>query len=74
MKATIRSFHILNDDEKKAIKPLTIKLVTAQKDETYSKLAQRSPLGKNAESYLRLINAQYPKGEPVAGQALKIIE
>lgn len=74
MKETIQSFHVLTDDEKKSIKPLTIKLITAQKGETYAKLAQHSPLGKNAESYLRLINAQYPQGEPVTGQTLKIIE
>jgi predicted Zn-dependent protease len=74
MKETIRSFHVLTDDEKKAIKPLTIKLIAAQKGESYAKLAQRSPLGKNAESYLRLINAQYPTGEPIVGQTLKIIE
>jgi predicted Zn-dependent protease len=74
MKETIRSFHVLTDEEKKTIKPLTIKLITAQKGETYARLAQRSPLGKNAEYYLRLINAQYPKGEPATGQTLKIIE
>ena len=74
MKDTIRSFHVLTDDEKKAIKPLTIKLIAARKGDTYAKLAQRSPLGKNAESYLRLINEQYPRGEPAAGQPLKIVE
>ncbi|HLP97900.1 MAG TPA: M48 family metalloprotease [Sideroxyarcus sp.] len=74
MKDTVRSFHVLSDEEKKALKPLTLKLVTAKKGDTYAKLAQRSPLGKNAESYLRLINAQYPQGEPVAGQTLKIVE
>jgi len=36
--------------------------------------AQGSPLGKSAESYLRLINAQYPDGEPRAGQRIKIVE
>jgi predicted Zn-dependent protease len=74
MKDTIHSFHVLTDNEKKAIKPLTIKLITAKKGDSYAKLAQRSPLGKNAESYLRLINAQYPQGEPATGQTLKIIE
>jgi len=74
MKTSMRSFHVLNDNEKKAIKPFILKLITTKKDDTYAKLAQRSPLGKNAESYLRLINAQYPKGEPVAGQLIKVIE
>ena len=74
MKTSIRSFHTLSEDERKQIKPLAIKLVTARKGDTYAKLAQRSPLGKNAESYLRLINEQYPQGEPACGQTLKIIE
>ena len=74
MKTAIRSFHVLSEDERKKIKPLAIRLITARKGDNYAKLAQRSPLGKNAENYLRLINAQYPKGEPVAGQPLKTIE
>jgi predicted Zn-dependent protease len=74
MKTAIRSFHVLSEDERKQIKPLAIKLTTAKTGDTYAKLAQHSPLGKNAESYLRLINAQYPQGEPAAGQTLKIIE
>jgi predicted Zn-dependent protease len=74
MQNTIRSFHVLSEDERKQIKPLAIQLITARKGDTYAKLAQHSPLGKNAESYLRLINAQYPQGEPAAGQTLKIIE
>ena len=74
MKTTIRSFHVLSEDERKQIKPLTLKLITATKGDTYAKLAQHSPLGKNAESYLRLINAQYPQGEPAPGQTIKIIE
>jgi predicted Zn-dependent protease len=74
MQASIRSFHVLSADERKQIKPLSIKLITVKGGESYTKLAQHSPLGKNAESYLRLINAQYPQGEPVAGQTLKVIE
>jgi predicted Zn-dependent protease len=74
MKTTIRSFHVLSEAERKQIKPLEIKLITAKKGDTYAKLAQHSPLGKNAESYLRLINAQYPQGEPATGQTLKVIE
>ena len=74
LKTTVRSFHVLSEDERKQIKPLTLKLINANQGDTYAKLAHHSPLGKNAESYLRLINAQYPQGEPAAGQTLKIIE
>jgi len=55
-------------------KPLTIKIITAKPGVSYAELAHTSPLGKNAESYLRLINAQYPSGEPVQGQELKIVD
>lgn len=71
---TVRSFHALTADERKLIKPLSIHAITAQPGDTYAKLAQHSPLGKSAESYLRLINAQYPDGEPQAGQRVKIVE
>jgi len=74
MKTSIRSFHALSEGERRQIRPLTIKLVTVRKGDTYVKLAQHSPLGKNAESYLRLINEQYPQGEPDVGQTLKIVE
>lgn len=74
MNATIRSFHALSAEERKQVQPLTVKLVTAKAGDTYAKLAKASPLGKNAEQYLRLINANYPQGEPVTGQTLKIIE
>jgi predicted Zn-dependent protease len=74
MKTSIRSFRILSAEERKQIKPLTVQLVAAQAGDTYSRFAQHSPLGKNAENYLRLINAQYPQGEPLAGQSVKVVE
>lgn len=74
MEATIRSFRALSAAERKQIKPLTLHLITAKKGDSYAALAQHSPLGRNAEKYLRLINAQYPQGEPVAGQLMKVVE
>ncbi|BBJ00403.1 hypothetical protein FGKAn22_20950 [Ferrigenium kumadai] len=71
---TVRSFHTLTAEERKLVKPLSIRVIHVRAGETYAKLAQGSPLGKSAESYLRLINAQYPNGEPRAGQAVKIVE
>jgi hypothetical protein len=41
---------------------------------SYAELASQSPLGANAANYLRLINGQYPDGEPVTGQIIKIIK
>ena len=72
--ATTTSFHPITDAERKLAKPLMIRIITAKQGVTYAELARSSPLGKNAESYLRLINAQYPSGEPAQGQELKIVE
>lgn len=74
MKTSLRSFHALTPEERKNIQALSIKLITAKNGDTYAQLAQQSPLGKNTEKYLRLINAQYPQGEPVVGQSIKVIE
>lgn len=74
MLATIRSFHALTESERRASKPLEIVLITARRGDTYAKLAEYSPLGKNAESYLRLINEAYPTGEPAPGQLIKTVE
>ncbi len=71
---TVHSFHPLTAEERRLVKPLGIRVITARAGDTYAGLAQGSPLGKSAESYLRLINAQYPDGEPRAGQAIKIVE
>ncbi len=70
----IKSFHAMNGAEKQKAKPLTIRLITPRAGDTYAGLAQRSPLGKQAEGYLRLINADYPQGEPKTGQLLKVVE
>lgn len=72
--STVRSFHALTAEERKLVKPLSIRVITARQGDTFSGLAQHSPLGKSAESYLRLINASYPAGEPQAGQLVKIVE
>ena len=71
---TIRSFHALDEAERKLARPLVIKLITARAGDTYANLAQHSPLGKTAESYLRLINGSYPQGEPTPGQYVKVVE
>ncbi len=71
---TVRSFHALSVEERKMVKPLSIHMITARTGDTYAGLAKNSPLGKSAESYLRLINDRYPTGEPQPGQRIKIVE
>ncbi|MDE2117817.1 MAG: M48 family metalloprotease [Betaproteobacteria bacterium] len=71
---TIHSFHALSETERRQARPLAIRLITARAGDTYANLAQHSPLGKTAENQLRLINGNYPQGEPVPGQYVKIVE
>jgi len=70
----IASFHALTDKERALARPLRLRVVTAQAGQTFAELAKRSPLGRFAEGHLRVINGLYPKGEPAAGQPLKIVE
>jgi predicted Zn-dependent protease len=72
--ATIASFHALSDTERNSVRPLTLRIINAPAGATFAELARNSPLGKNAVAHLRLLNGLYPKGEPTAGQPLKIIE
>jgi predicted Zn-dependent protease len=72
--SAIESFRALTDAERESIKPLEIRTITARKGLSYAELARNSPLGVNAENYLRLLNGQYPDGEPVPGQRIKIVK
>ena len=72
--ASIQSFHALTEAERNSVRPLTLRIINAPPNATFTELARNSPLGKYAVSYLRLLNGLYPAGEPVAGQALKIVE
>ena len=73
MLKTALSFHPLSKKEAILAKPLTIQLQRATTSTTYRKLALESRLPGYAESQLRLLNHQYPKGEPAPGKMVKIV-
>ena len=66
------SFHPLKDNEKKLAYPLRIKIIRAKSSMSYKKLAQKSSITDHADLYLRLLNNQYPTGEPKPGQLIKV--
>lgn len=72
--SAIRSFRPITDAERKLARPYTLKIITAKRSDTYAGLARRSPLGPDAEGYLRLMNDAWPRGEPLPGQALRVVE
>jgi predicted Zn-dependent protease len=72
--ASLGSFHAITAEERAAARPHRLRVITASDGFTFAELARRSPLGRHAEGYLRVITGLYPAGEPAAGQALKIVE
>lgn len=74
MDAAMNSFHAITGQERAVAKPLRLRVITARAGMTFAGLAATSPLGRFAEGHLRVLNGLYPSGEPVAGQAVKIVE
>jgi predicted Zn-dependent protease len=72
--STLRSFHKLREDEAEAAREWKLHLLKAGGNVRYQTLASQSPLGADATAQLRLINQQYPDGEPKAGDTLKIVQ
>ncbi|MCW9058853.1 MAG: M48 family metalloprotease [Gammaproteobacteria bacterium] len=72
--STVRSFRPLTEAEKVLAEAQRIKLIRADTNTRYDRLAARSPIQFHAEEQLRLLNGKYPSGQPVAGQLLKIVE
>lgn len=70
----IKSFRPLNQEDLSVALASSIRYVEAPEGVTYAKLAQHSPLKKYAEEELRLLNGDYPRGEPETGEWIKIIQ
>ncbi|MBM7061140.1 M48 family metalloprotease [Pseudomonas sp. UL073] len=70
---TIKSFHPLAADERKLAQPMRLQMVRAKAGQTYAELAKNSPLPRDAEATLRLLNHQYPSGQPMPGKWLKLV-
>lgn len=72
--STVQSFHPLSASEKKLAEAQKIVVIKATSRTRYADLAAKSPIQHHAQEQLRLLNDQYPQGEPVAGQLVKIVE
>lgn len=71
---TAKSFRPLTASERLKARPRRLRIITVKKNTRFATLANQSQLGPTAEAQLRLLNKLYPKGEPISGSALKIIE
>ncbi len=72
--ASIRSFRPSRTPRKLSGNNKTLHYVKANDRTTFAKLAQHVELGKHAEDQLRLLNGYYPRGEPVPGEWIKIVQ
>ena len=54
--------------------PLRIKSYRVKKGDTYSSLAEKSPIPFDPEQRLRLLNGDYPNGILQVGILIKIVE
>lgn len=71
---TARSFREITPQERELARPQQLHIITADGNTRYSELARKSRIPNHAEAQLRLLNHQYPKGEPAAGSRLKIVD
>jgi predicted Zn-dependent protease len=68
----IRSFRPIAANERNIADPISIEYVRSD-GKTYDQLAADNPFDANTEDLLRLYNGDYPRGEPVAGEWIKIV-
>ena len=73
IEATAKSFHPLTAAERKLATGKKLDIIRAPKGATWSSLAQGSPVTNHPEEQLRLLNDQYPTGEPAESQILKVV-
>jgi predicted Zn-dependent protease len=70
---TASSLHPLTRAEKKLAKEKKLKIIRAPAGTRYATLARKSALNNYPEEQLRLLNDQYPSGEPKPSQLLKVV-
>ena len=71
---TVMSFRAMTSADLRLVNSQKIKIIEAVPGQTYEDLAQQVPLKVHGEETLRLINGHHPRGEPRAGDLIKIIE
>ncbi len=72
--ALVSGLREMTGAERATTQPMRVRIRVAGKNVTYRELARTSPLTVVPEVQLRLINRQLPAGEPVTGQAIKVIQ
>lgn len=70
----VASFRRIQPDEAPLAEPLRQRSETVRAGDNYAAYAKASPLPGDADTELRLMNHQYPAGEPAAGSKVKLVK
>lgn len=71
---TVASFRRLRRSDLEEATTTRVQIVVARPEDTYASLARQANLGAKGADRLRLLNGDFPRGEPRAGDRIKIIE
>ena len=71
--ATLASFRAMTASDLDAANRQRIQVVMANPSDTYAALARKSSVKSFPEETLRVINGHYPRGEPRAGDNIKLV-
>ncbi|HSG89868.1 MAG TPA: M48 family metalloprotease [Pseudomonadales bacterium] len=71
---TVASFRRMRRSDLDEATTTRVKTIVASPDDSYERLARRADLGAKGADRLRLLNGDFPRGEPRAGDRIKIIE
>jgi predicted Zn-dependent protease len=71
---TVLSLRAMTGEDLRVVNSQKLKVVMANPGDTYAELAKKVPLKSYAEETLRLLNGDHPRGEPRAGDLIKIIQ
>ena len=71
---TLESFRAMTAADLRLANNQRIKVVVARPEDTYAELARKASIKSFPEETLRLLNGDYPNGEPRAGDYIKIVQ
>ena len=71
--ASAKTFRPMNAQDKKLARANRLHIIRAGSNTRYQDLAGKTPIERYAEEQLRLLNDQFPTGEPRKGQLLKTV-
>lgn len=71
---TLASFRAMTAEDLRVANNQRIKVLVARPEDTYEELAKQASIKSYPAQTLRVINGQYPNGEPRAGDYIKIVQ